>query len=279
MHCELGYAEDTWLVHGRDGRPGHRAARRTTSAATSTRTTAPRYTSPTNIGAYLWSTIVARDLRIITAPRRGAGSRRPSPRCRRWRSTTTPGMFYNWYDPATGEKLTAWPDDGDTVYPFLSSVDNGWLATGAAIVVDAGAVAAPTRRDAVLDEMNFGFYYDPAREPDPRRVLGRAAARLQRPGQLPRRRDRLLHLPPLRRVQHRAADRQLPRHRRRADPAASTTSATWRTFPRQLRLVLGGAEAGRRVARATSASRSSRAPTATAACSSCRRGAAACSRR
>ncbi len=29
-------------------------------------------------------------------------------------------MFYNWYDPATGEKLYAFPASGDPIKPFLS---------------------------------------------------------------------------------------------------------------------------------------------------------------
>ena len=41
------------------------------------------YTSPTNIGGYLWSAIVARDLGLIAAPRvQRSGSTRP---CARWR--------------------------------------------------------------------------------------------------------------------------------------------------------------------------------------------------
>ena len=50
------------------------------------------------------------------------------------------GMYYNWYDEATGEKLTIWPTDGNRVDPFLSSVDNGWL--GAALKV---VMTRPTR--------------------------------------------------------------------------------------------------------------------------------------
>ena len=46
-------------------------------------------------------------------------------------------MFYNWYDPTTGAKLTTWPNDGSTVKPFLSSVDNGWLATGLLVAARA----------------------------------------------------------------------------------------------------------------------------------------------
>ena len=71
------------------------------------------------------------------------------------------GMFYNWYDPATGTKLTIWPVDGGTVHPFLSSVDNGWMA--AALLMVANAV--PQLRDQARDllaPMDFGWYYDPA---------------------------------------------------------------------------------------------------------------------
>jgi Putative glucoamylase len=71
------------------------------------------------------------------------------------------GMFYNWYDPATGAKLTTWPVDGSPVHPFLSSVDNGWMA--AALLMVANAV--PQLRDQARDllaPMDFGWYHDPA---------------------------------------------------------------------------------------------------------------------
>jgi hypothetical protein len=52
------------------------------------------------------------------------------------------------------------------VYPFLSSVDNGWLA--AALMVVRNAEPALRRQaDALLAPMDFGFYYNPApRAPD-----------------------------------------------------------------------------------------------------------------
>ncbi len=49
-------------------------------------------------------------------------------------------MFYNWYDPHTGAVLHTGPTDGSAITPFLSSVDNGWLA--AALLVVQGAVPA-----------------------------------------------------------------------------------------------------------------------------------------
>ena len=79
---------------------------------------------------------------------------------------------------------------------------------------------------------------------------------------------RLLHLPPLRRLQHRAADRVVPRHRRRPDPGQALLRHRAAPSRRQLRLVAGPRpEPVGCVARATSASTSSRAPTTTAACS------------
>jgi hypothetical protein len=120
-----------------------------------------QYSSPTNIGSYIWSTLVARDLQIIN----------PSEARRRIGQTLTTlatmerheasGQYYNWYNPETGEKLTVWPPSGDPVYPFLSTVDNGWLAAALTMVTNT----VPQLRDqaqAILDDMNFGFYYDPA---------------------------------------------------------------------------------------------------------------------
>jgi Putative glucoamylase/Protein of unknown function (DUF3131) len=123
------------------------------------------YTSPTNVGTYLWSTVVARDLKFI-------GDREARDRMAQTLATLArlekhepSGMYYNWYSPSTGEKLTTWPVDGSVVHPFLSSVDNGWLATALKIV----RVAEPRLRDqadAVLSTMNFGFYYNPDANPD-----------------------------------------------------------------------------------------------------------------
>ena len=59
-----------------------------------------------------------------------------------------------------------WPVDGNTVYPFLSSVDNGWIATALQIV----AKAEPGLRadaDALRESMDFGYYYNPDAENAP----------------------------------------------------------------------------------------------------------------
>jgi hypothetical protein len=119
------------------------------------------YTSPTNIGMYIWATLAARDLQLITpaeARERVAVTLDSVARLERHEAS---GQFYNWYDPDTLELLTVWPENGDPVYPFLSSVDNGWLAA-ALLMIANGAV--PQLRDqaaALVTSMDFGFYYNP----------------------------------------------------------------------------------------------------------------------
>ncbi|MCE7988556.1 MAG: DUF3131 domain-containing protein [Caldilinea sp. CFX5] len=118
------------------------------------------YTSPTNIGAYIWSTLAARDLQIIKPEEARDRIGQTLQTLAALERHAESGQYYNWYDPATGAKLTTWPPTGDPVYPFLSSVDNGWLATALIMVTNS----VPQWRDqaqAILDRMNFGFYYDP----------------------------------------------------------------------------------------------------------------------
>lgn len=123
------------------------------------------YTSPTNIGGYLWSTVVARDLDIITPGEAHTRLARTLTSVEALERHDASGMFYNWYDPATGEKLTTWPSSGDLVHPFLSSVDNGWLAAALRVVAEADP-ALSARAHAIYDDMDFGFYYDPDARPD-----------------------------------------------------------------------------------------------------------------
>lgn len=117
------------------------------------------YTSPTNIGAYLWSAVAARRTGLIGEPEEVSRLRQTLATLSRLEIHQPSGMFYNWYDPATGAKLTRWPVDGNTLHPFLSSVDNGWLATALIIVKDqVPELAGPA--DAILTKMDFGYYYD-----------------------------------------------------------------------------------------------------------------------
>ncbi|SMD19076.1 glucoamylase family protein [Kibdelosporangium aridum] len=122
--------------------------------------TRSKYTSPTNIGGYLWSTVVARDLGIID--RREASTRIDATldTLARLKKHEPTGMYFNWYDPANGEVLRIWPEDGNPVHPFLSSVDNGWLAA-ALMVVRTAEPSARHKAEKLLYGMDFGFYYNP----------------------------------------------------------------------------------------------------------------------
>jgi Putative glucoamylase/Protein of unknown function (DUF3131) len=123
--------------------------------------TPSRYTSPTNIGGYMWSAVVARDLGIISGSEATARVAKTLDTLAGLRHHTASGMFYNWYDPRDGSVVTVWPDDGSTVTPFLSSVDNGWLAA-ALRVVEGAMPPLRAKADRILKAMNFGFYYNPA---------------------------------------------------------------------------------------------------------------------
>jgi hypothetical protein len=122
--------------------------------------TAEPQTSTTNIGAYMWSAVGAERLGII-------GHRELADRLRATLTTLEgmerhepSGQFYNWYDRTTGEKLTVWPPTGEPLTPILSSVDNGWLATGLRIVASRVHEVADQAR-SIYRGMDFGFYYRP----------------------------------------------------------------------------------------------------------------------
>ncbi len=155
------YAADTWrsfvaMVEPRTGLPadniGGDLHPRTRSS----------YTSPTNIGMYLWATLAARDLALIDgreATERIAKALRSVQKLERHEPS---GQFYNWYDPKTLELLRTWPEPpGDPVYPFLSSVDNGWLASALLMVANAVPEVSDQAR-GLAESMNFGCYSDPA---------------------------------------------------------------------------------------------------------------------
>src|SRR5690242_6936105 len=130
------WARDTWrsLVAMTDERTGLPADNIGASVTDPVRS---KYTSPTNIGGYLWSTVVARELGIIS----------PQESLRRLTQTLTTmskvdhhepsGMYFNWYDEATGEVLHVDPDGTREITPFVSCVDNGWFAAALMVVRNA----------------------------------------------------------------------------------------------------------------------------------------------
>jgi hypothetical protein len=151
------YAADTWQSFVAMLEPGTGLVADNIDANTRVRS---EYTSPTNIGAYIWSTLAARDLQLITPAEARTRIAQTLNTLQTLERHEGSGMFYNWYNPATGEKLTVWPEGGGHVYPFLSSVDNGWLATALMMVTNS----VPQLRDqaqSLASSMHFGCFYDP----------------------------------------------------------------------------------------------------------------------
>ncbi|HRI96520.1 MAG TPA: glucoamylase family protein [Nocardioides sp.] len=155
-----GYLKDTWssfeaMVDPGTGLPADNIGG---DLAPSSRS---GYTSPTNIGAYLWATVVARDTGLITAKDAHRRMAQTIDTVAGLERHAQSGQFFNWYDPATGATLTTWPENGNPVYPFASSVDNGWLATGLLVAARADRKVAAAA-DAIREGMDFGFYYNAA---------------------------------------------------------------------------------------------------------------------
>ncbi len=119
------------------------------------------YTSPTNIGGYLWSAIVARELHLISRQECSRRIAQTLTTLLRMDHHEPSGMYYNWYDERSGDVLTTWPESGDRVYPFLSSVDNGWLGAALLVVREAD----PSSRhlsERLIDRMRWDMFYDEA---------------------------------------------------------------------------------------------------------------------
>ena len=152
------YAEGTWrsFVEMTDDRTGFPADRLERDGTRSVQT------STTNIGAYMWSAVVAEDLGIIDRSELLSRMERTVSTLERLERHEASGQFYNWYDHRTGEKITVWPPSGQPHEPRLSSVDNGWLAVGLKIVANRLSELSD-RANAIYDSMNFGFYYRPDR--------------------------------------------------------------------------------------------------------------------
>ena len=157
----MRWASDTWrcLEAMTDERTGLPADWVDESLAASSRS---RYTSPTNIGGLLWSTVAARELGFVPAEE-------CRQRCAAVLSTLEgierhepSGQLANWYDEATGALLREL--DGGPLVPFMSSVDNGWLAAGLLVVEGAVPELAAQAR-ALRLRMDFGAFHDPAAGP------------------------------------------------------------------------------------------------------------------
>jgi hypothetical protein len=156
------YARDTWasFVAMTDERSGLPADSLDSDGTRSVQT------STTNIGAYMWSALVAERLGIIGHHELVARLSKTLSTLEGMERYEPGGQFYNWYDHRTGAKLTSWPPTGAPLTPILSSVDNGWLAVGLREVAE-GVPELSARAGALYKSMDFGFYY----RPDVNRIL------------------------------------------------------------------------------------------------------------
>ena len=151
-----GYARDTWASFAAmtDAQSGLPADALNADGSTSVQT------STTNIGAYMWSAVAARRLGILSHRDLVARLSKTIASLETMERHEPSGQYFNWYDHRTGAKLTTWPPSGDPLKPILSSVDNGWLATGLRIVANS-VPELSHRAQALYDSMDFGFYYRP----------------------------------------------------------------------------------------------------------------------
>ncbi|RCG27051.1 DUF3131 domain-containing protein [Sphaerisporangium album] len=124
-----------------------------------------KVTSPTNLATYIWSTLAARDIGLVGHREATARVAKVLAALGRLEHDTATGLYYNWYDPATLRIVRTWPDTGDPVRPFVSSVDNAWLATALTMTANAVPEQARTAR-ALLSRMDFTAFYDPAGRAD-----------------------------------------------------------------------------------------------------------------
>ncbi len=153
----MRWAKDTWrsMTAMTDKRTGL-----VSDSVTGTLKKTATYTSPTNIGGYLWSTLVARDLRLISSGEATARIRQTLRTLERMEHHTEAGMYFNWYDPRDGSVIYDWPDDGNPVEPFVSSIDAAWLGA-ALLVVRNGDRGNRKLAGRLFDKMRFDVFADP----------------------------------------------------------------------------------------------------------------------
>lgn len=121
-------------------------------------------TSPTNIGCGMWSTVAAAGLGVISPSLMHDRLARTVAAVERLERAH--GFWFNWYDAHDGSVLTTWPESGDPVRPFLSTVDNSWLITGLRIAADAAPALRP-RIARLLADADWSYFYTPYDAADP----------------------------------------------------------------------------------------------------------------
>ncbi len=109
-------------------------------------------TSTTNIGGFMWSTVVAEKLKIISRHEAVQRLDLALHSLETMERHQPDGQYYNWYDHNTLQKIAFGGP------PRLSSVDNGWLATGLHVVYTS-VKEVSARAKAIYDSMDFGVFH------------------------------------------------------------------------------------------------------------------------
>lgn len=121
------------------------------------------FTSPSNVAMWMGAVVVARDLGLIGREAAAERLDRAVGSVAALERHAASGQFYNWYDAESLERVVRWPEaPGARVYPFASSVDNGWLGSVLAMLPRA-VPERPALGERALEltrGMNFGSYYD-----------------------------------------------------------------------------------------------------------------------
>ncbi len=115
----------------------------------SSRTRIGDYTNITNVGLYLMCLVSAYDLGFITkddAAKRLKGTLDSIEKLEKYN-----GFPYNYYDITIFQRTSN----------FISFVDTGWLAAGLIVAKNAFPEEAGPRCQALIDKMDFSFFYDP----------------------------------------------------------------------------------------------------------------------
>ena len=219
------YAERHVGVVRRDDRPRDRPARRQPRRPTAR---ASVQTSTTNIGAYMWSTVVAEELGHHRPRRGGRAARRPrSGRSRRWSATSRAASS------TTGTTTRPARSSPPGRRPATRSPRSCRRSTTAGWRPACRSSPTPSRRSptgpaALYDSMDFGFYY----RPEVNRIAFHVAP------------DTGAFAVLLRHDRQREPDRELHRHRQGRAPGQGVLRRL-ADVPRHLRLELAGDEAGR----------------------------------
>ena len=214
----LEYAADTWHSFDADDRPGDRASRRQRLGGGRAREV---HVADEHRRLHLEHARRPRPRHHHAG--RGASPHRRDAATRSRRSSARHGQFYNWYDPDTGARLPHVARQRRAGLPFLSSVDNGWLADGAADGRATPCRSCRARRAAIVDADGLRLLLRPGT-----RARCAAARWTGAAARAAASRDdadgRLVHVPPLRHAEHRAADRDATSGSRSGQVPPSTTS-------------------------------------------------------